>query len=217
MRGAIYYDAFNLYHAIDDLGQPHLKWCNLMRLGQLIARGHASSIDKAVFCTARFPGNPGKQARYHAYIKALEMVGVQIKFGHTTKEPISCKSCSHTWDQPREKETDINLSLSIFEDAMDDVFDIALLVTADTDQAATINALKRRFPHKKIMNVIPPKRHPSAHLASLCDKKFQLTARHLDDCTLPDILQKDGYKTLYRPIEYAPPQGWVHPDNRPKS
>lgn len=44
MRGAIYVDGFNLYHAISDLGMPHLKWLDLWRLGSLIARGHARTL-----------------------------------------------------------------------------------------------------------------------------------------------------------------------------
>ncbi|MFO1241201.1 MAG: hypothetical protein U1E64_12690 [Sphingomonadaceae bacterium] len=30
-RVIVYIDGFNLYHAIDDLGQPHLKWLTYVR------------------------------------------------------------------------------------------------------------------------------------------------------------------------------------------
>lgn len=216
MRGAIYYDGFNMYHAVDDLGQPHLKWCNLWKLGELVAKGHARSIEKAVFCTAYFPGDHGKRVRHEAYVRALALVGVETRFGHTTTEPIGCLGCGRRWDQPREKETDINLSLALIEDAFDDLYDVAFLVTADTDQASTIKVFRRRFPEKRIINVVPPGREPSKHLASLCHGKIKLRDRHFDDCALPALVIKEGERSVNRPFEYDPPEGWVHPDNRPQ-
>lgn len=218
MRGALYIDGFNLYHAVDDLAQPHLKWCNFWKLAQHVARGHAREIVKVVFCTAYFKGDHGKRTRHEALVNASSLVGVTTKLGHTTTEPMQCKdaSCGHRWDQPREKATDINLALSLFADACDDVFDVAFLLTADTDQAATVDFFKSRFPDKTIINVIPPGRAPSQHLADRTHKKIRLTADHFDLCALPEVVAVDGKKSVSRPPEYSPPEGWVHPDDRPK-
>lgn len=216
VRGAVYYDGFNLYHALDDLGVPYLKWCDLRRLGMLMARGKAASIEKAVFCTAYFPGDHGKRVRHEAYVNALAIADVETRLGHTTTEPMSCKSCDNRWSQPREKETDINLALSLFQDAVDDVFDVAFLVTADTDQASTVKFFRNRFHDKRIVNVVPPGRMPSTHLGSLCHDVVKLKHQHFDECALPAVVQRDGFKTVYRPHEYDPPVGWVHPDDRPK-
>jgi NYN domain len=215
VRGGIYYDGFNMYHAVDDIGKPYLKWCNLWKLGELVAKGHAKSIERAVFCTAYFPGDHGKRVRHEAYVNALKLVGVEPKFGHTTTEPMACNDCGRQWQQPREKETDINVALALFEDAIDDRYDVAFLVTADTDQASTIKAFRRRFPLKKIINVVPPGRVPSKHLADLCHNKVKLREQHFDECALPEAVMAQGQKTIYRPREYDPPVGWVHPDLRP--
>lgn len=218
MRGAIYIDGFNLYHAVDDLKIPHLKWCNFWRLGELMAKGHANPIVKVVFCTAYFKGNHGKRVRHERLVDAQTICNVTTKLGHTTVEPMACKApgCGYAWDQPREKATDINLALSLIADAHDDLFDVAFLVTADTDQAATVECFKSRFPQKRIINVIPPGREPSKHLADLCHGRVKLTANHLDACVMPALLQRDGFKSVHRPHEYDPPEGWVHPDDRPK-
>lgn len=205
----MYYDGFNLYHAVEDLRQPHLKWCDLRVLGELISRGHAKSIDKAVFCTAYFKGDAGKRFRHESYVNALKLRGVETKLGHTTTEPMSCHAhhCGRRWDQPREKETDINLSLAIFEDALDNVFDVAFVVTADTDQVATFRAVHLRFPQKRVIHVVPPGRQPAKHLHDNSYKKtvIKITASHMAQCLMPPLVMKDGERSINRPREYDPP------------
>lgn len=214
MRGAVYIDAFNLYHAIDDLNLNYLKWCNLWRLSETMMKGHAKPLVKVAWCTAYRSGNTGAQARHRALKKALESCGVDVTFGHEIAEPAQCHSCGATWTIPREKATDINLALTVYQDAVDDVFDVAFIVTADTDQAATFNFVKRRWPHKRVITVTPPGRAPSKHLVNLADGKLQITERMLDDSVLP-FLVGAGAATVTRPPEYDPPAGWVHPDDRP--
>lgn len=218
MRGALYVDGFNLYHAINDLCLPHLKWLNLWKLGEVIGRGHAKTLEKAVFCTAFFPGDHGKRVRHEAYVAALALAGVETRLGHTTKEPMECArhGCGHKWDAPREKQTDINVALSIYEDACHDLYDIALIVTADTDQVATLRAVRARFPLKRTMIVFPPGRPSSKHLRDHADYTFSLTAEHIDACVFPAIVVKEGHRTILRPREYAPPPEWIHPDQRPR-
>ncbi|MBW7838001.1 MAG: NYN domain-containing protein [Sphingomonadales bacterium] len=216
MRAAVYFDGYNLYHAVNDLGEPFLKWVNLWKLAEEMAKGHSRIIEKVVFCTAYFPGDTGKRARHEKYVNALKINGVTVLLGHTTKEPMDCKNCQHKWDAPREKETDINLALAIFDDAYQDVFDDAYIVTADTDQAATMKVLKSRFPNKRIFSVTPPGRPVAVHLRDLADHKVTITKNHLEACVMPRVLSRDGFAAVVRPDEYAPPGWWVHPKDRPR-
>lgn len=218
MRGALYVDGYNLYHAIDDLDQPYLKWLNLRKLGELLARGHSKTIERVVYCTAFFPGDHGKKTRHQNYIDALSCYQVETVIGHTTKEPMKCRlnSCGHQWDVHREKETDINLALSLYQDAVLDVYDIAFLVTADTDQVSTLKFMRKYYPTKKVFVIVPPMRDPSKHLRDLSAGTIKMTIDHLDQCVLPALVVQSGSRSVVRPHEYAPPEGWVHPDDRPK-
>jgi len=219
LRGAVYVDGFNLYHALAELKQPHLKWLNLRRLSEVIARGHATEIGEVVFCTAYFPGDTGKRARHRAYVDALRNVDVQTLIGHTTKEPMDCErekgGCGRKWDAPREKETDINVALAAFHGAMTNAYDVAFIVSADTDQVATFLHLRRYFPNKHLVSVVPPGRPVSAHLQSVAQKTFKLNTVHIDESVFPHLVTRDGLPAIRRPPEYAPPEGWVHPDERP--
>ena len=55
--------------------------------------------------------------------------------------------------------TDVNIAVHLLEDAYDGVFDTALLISADGDLAAPVEAVRRRFPTKRIIVVAPPDRH----------------------------------------------------------
>jgi hypothetical protein len=136
------------------------------------------------------------------------------KFGHETNEPAHCRGCGNQWTIPREKATDINLALAAYQDASDDIYDAAFIVTADTDQAATFAFIKERFPNKKLFTVTPPGREPSKYLTALADGKIKITERMLDDSALPAIVGT-GVNAIIRPVEYDPPLGWVHPSLRP--
>ena len=210
MRGAVYIDGFNLYHAISDLNLNYLKWLNLSALASLIARGHAREIERVVFCSAFFPGDTGKKARHRFYMQALEVVGVQTILGHAVRERMACadSACGYMWEENREKATDINLALAVAHDAWKGACEVFFLVTADTDQAATLAYLRDFFPEKKRIVVAPPGRPPSTHLSSLSHATIRLERRHLEQSLLPGLVHKDGLQGVLRPKEYDPPVGW---------
>ena len=214
-RAGIYVDGFNLYHALDDLGQPYLKWLSLWKLAERLAKARGYDVEKVVFCTAMFPGDFGKQKRHQAYNAAQKAFGVEVILGHTTKEPQDCKACGHRWDAPREKETDINVALSMFRDASGGKINVAYLVTADTDQAASLRFLRSCVPLVRRVVVTPPGRQKSKHLRDLADENRQLTIDDIDSCIMRDIVTPTQGRAIPRPATYAPPAGWVHPDDRP--
>jgi len=213
LRAAAYIDGFNLYHAIADLGQPYLKWCNLWRLTEIIIPRKTETVVKVTYCTAFYRGDERKNFRHRQYIQALENVGVTIVHGHYVHEDMACRACGSQWRKPTEKETDINLALSLYQDAVRDVYDKAYLVTADSDQAATARFFKEAFANKALITVAPPGRKHSAHIVSYANGRISLNEDHIDRSVFPALVM--GEKTAKRPDEYAPPAGWVHPDDRP--
>lgn len=215
LRGGVYVDGFNLYHAIDDLGQPYLKWLSLRRLSKIFARGHAHSIDHIVFGTAFFPNDFAKRKRHEKYISALKSESVAVLEGHITPEPNHCRACGHKWDRPREKESDINVALSMYHHALTGMIDVAFLISADTDQAATLRFMKLNCPKVKRVVVTPPGRQKSKHLRDLSDANLQITLNDLDNSVFPMMFTAPSGKLIVGPAEYAPPAGWVHPDVRP--
>ena len=212
LRSALYVDGFNLYHAIKDLNEPFLKWCNLWQLGEILIPSKTEKLVKVVFCTAYYPGDSQKRWRHEQYINALTNVGVRCVFGHYIHERRDCRECRYSWEQPTEKASDLNLGLSLITDARDDVFDRAYLLTADSDQAATAKFLRDTVPKKSLITVAPPGRNFSSNIEKYAEGRIALSRDHLERSLFPQVvLSGSGEKPGRRPREYDPPQGWVHP------
>lgn len=213
-NAALYVDGFNFYHAVNELGENFLKWCNLWRLGELLVPSRDEKLVKVVYCTAFYPGDERKRWRHEQYIKALMLKNVSSIMGHYVHEPRKCNSCERTWRHPTEKETDINVALALMNDAHANVFETAYLLTADSDQAANACSFKQLFPGKKIITVAPPGRNFSSHIQKYCDGRIALNRDHLDKCVMK-ALEDDGRTAIRRPREYDPPHEWIHPERRP--
>jgi hypothetical protein len=206
-RAAVYIDGFNLYHPIREMNEPFLKWCNLWRLSELLCINNGLNLAKVVFCTAMPLHNPESLGRHRRFNNAQAASGVSVVEGHYVfNDEIGRHS---------EKQSDINVALSLMMDAVDDVYDWAILVSADSDQAATARFLKDRFPDKKLALVAPPDRKPPSKALPYADLDFTISKDLIERSLLPNFVPSPG-GFIRRPREYDPPDGWLAPDQRPK-
>jgi hypothetical protein len=217
-RAAFYIDGFNFYHAVNDLGQNHLKWIDLWQLGENLIPKRTERLVKVVFCTAynKNPAKFGSLTRHQKYVKALKHLGVTCVLGHYIKEPRDCRGCGRSWEDDSEKQSDINVALHMFHDAHVGAVEHAYLLTADSDQTATVKFMKEQCPACRITSVAPPDRNFSTNILPHTDGKIALTAANLERVVLPRAIigrNAAGQQALIveRPPEYAPPAGWVKP------
>lgn len=204
IRAAVYIDGFNLYHAIDDLGVPHLKWVNLFELSRQIVR-NGEDVVRVVWCTAVNTKNTQKMLRWREYKKAQVWAGVVCVEGHFTEEPRRCHQ-GHNYLHPTEKEGDVNLAINLISDAHLDVFDVAYLVTADSDQLATMKMFKERFPGKTIISVAPPGRNHSKAIIAHSHGTKIIHKEAIEASVFPGAtIIENGTLIARRPQPYAPP------------
>lgn len=215
-RAALYVDGFNLFHALKDLGEPHLKWLDLVALGRLIIPQRSEELVSVVYCSAYYPGDSQKRWRHDMYLNSLRIRGVRPAMGHYVTNPMDCRSCGAAWDAPTEKEGDINVAIHLINDAWRGLYDHAYLLSADSDQAATTRLFKTQFPHLKITAVSPPNRNFSYDVTRHCTGKIALDKTHIERCLLPSVVMaKDGSNNHgRRPREYDPPEGWTAPSQQ---
>jgi hypothetical protein len=209
-RVAVYYDGFNLYHAVDAYKRPYLKWLDLKALAKAISHSD-EVIKRVVWCSAFRPQSKSKLKRHEDYMKALQTRGVVCRIGHFVTAVDGCNACGHQWHLSIEKQGDVNLGLSIAADAEDDLFDVCYLVTADGDHAATARYLKERFPKKKLVLVCPPGRFPNKHILPFADRVIEIERDHLEASLLPQMTKYREKllappKVIERPEAYDPPE-----------
>lgn len=205
-RAALYIDGFNLYHPIHERGEPWLKWVSLWKLGEIFCRPKRLKLVKVVFCTAVPQDDPDKRDRHNTFNAVQLAQGVAILRGHHVVDSAGKRS---------EKQSDINVALSLMMDAQDNVFDWAFLLSADSDQAATARFFCERHPNKKLVGIAPPTKTVSDKMLPYCASHFVMSVDHLEEAVMPEYVQgRSGL--IRRPALYAPPTWWMHPDNRPK-
>jgi hypothetical protein len=186
--------------------EPFLKWCDLRRLSELLCTPLGLRLTKVVFCTALPLHNQGSLGRHRTFNNAQIARGVQVHEGHYIfNEEIGRHS---------EKQSDINVALSLILDGVDDVYDCAFLVSADSDQAATARVFKERFPHKKLALVAPPSRKPPEKARPYADFAFSITKEQIERALLPAFVPTRDGRYIRRPAEDDPPEWWLPPDER---
>lgn len=208
LAAGIYVDGFNLYHGINKLQEPWLKWLSLWRLGERIAVREKAKLARAVFCTA-IPDHVPQDARerHMRYNAALRATGVEVIQGHYIFDSDKQKYT--------EKQSDLNTGLELLADAEDGQIQIAILVSADSDQAATGRIFKKRHPDKRLVVAVPPGQAVPQKLQAFADSIFQISKAHIDICALPEVIQGKT-SAIRRPDAYQPPSWWMHPDERPQ-
>ena len=148
-------------------------------------------------------GNPDKARRQARYIEARQTrEHIEIDYGHFLSKTASCYRCGRQWAQNEEKRTDVNIAVLMLEDAYDDRFDTAVIISGDSDLTAPIQAVRRRFRDKRVLVAFPPKRY-SKELGRVADHAFRIFARNIRASRLPPSVTTSDGTTLMAP------QGWL--------
>ena len=169
---------------------------------------NALQLMKVTFCTAIPDHLTDSRDRHNTYNNALAAKGVRIVKGHHVYDPTAKKYS--------EKQSDINVALCLILDGIDDLYDWAFLVSADSDQAATARHFSERLPHKKLVSVAPPKKPVPKKSIPYSYKHFALTKQMIEEAVMPAFVETPRGTFIRRPVTYAPPDSWVHPKDRPK-
>ena len=83
---------------------------------------------------------------------------VRLIEGHFQDKFRECRNCGARWVVYEEKEADVNIAIAMPTDAARDVYDTALLISADSDLRPAIAAVKRLRVGKRIVAAFPLRR-----------------------------------------------------------
>lgn len=202
-RVIAYVDGFNLYFGLKNAGFKRLYWLdvsalagNLLKPGQTLAATH--------YFTARIRDNGRNTAdrkRQGDYLEALGLSATSIQFGHYLEKQRSCRKCRAAWTDYEEKMTDVNIAIQLLTDAFDDSFDVALVMSGDSDLTTPIRRVRERFPNKRVIVAFPPKRH-SAELKKVANGHLVIGEDKLRASQLPEQITKPDGFVLARPTTW---------------
>lgn len=176
----IYIDGFNLYYGVRSLGQFY-KWLDVEVLANSFIK--SSNVEVGVkYFTAKLNGNNENVYRQAIYLNALEKHCPKTKIikGFFTKAR-KCKHCDVKNNE--EKQTDVNIACEIMQDCCEDNFDIAYLVSGDSDLVAPVREVLKSG---KIMIIAFPPNRKSKELIEVSTNYFDIKEYRLKKCQLPD-------------------------------
>jgi len=197
-RVIAYIDGFNLYFGLKSKGWQRYYWLNLKKLAQSLLTKNQNLVATKYF-TSRVSKPPEKSRRQAIYIEALETLDdFQIYYGHYISGTIECNKCGNIIPKPSEKMTDVNIAVEMLGDAFQDLFDKALLISADSDLTGPIRKMRQLFPAKKVVVAFPPARY-SFSLEKVANASFIIGRKKIADSLFPDeVIKADGF-VLKRP------------------
>ncbi len=137
------------------------------------------------------------------YLEALETLpDLSLHYGAYITKEHRCPTCGATTRTFEEKMTDVNIAVEMLSDAQDNAFDTAIVISADGDLTGPINAVRRRYPEKRVVVAFPPARNSIA-LRNAANGHFNIGQNAVRNSQLPEQIAKSDGHILKRPPSWA--------------
>lgn len=194
-----YIDGFNLYHGLKDKHGRKYLWLDLeLLVNRLLLPDQV--FNRARYFTASVRNDTKAEFRQRTYLNALaaHCKYVTTVEGRFQEKEMGCHKCGARWRSYEEKETDISIAIAMIEDAVKGDFDVALVISADSDLVPAIKAVKRLRPSATVVCVFPPKRR-SDELRRAADAAFPLGEGIIRKSLLPETVTRRDGQVFTRP------------------
>jgi uncharacterized LabA/DUF88 family protein len=206
-RVAVYIDGFNLYFGIRESGWGRYLWLDLGAFSRALLKDGQELVAIKYF-TARIARPESKRQRQNTYLEALGTLDKRlfsIAYGNYQQNQSICQRCGLPSDVPNEKQTDVNIAVAMLTDAYLDKFDVALLVSADSDLCPVIAAIRALKSNKRVIVMFPPGR-ASKELRGVASACFTIGRAKLGQSQFPNVVRAtDGF-------EHQKPDLWDQAD-----
>jgi uncharacterized LabA/DUF88 family protein len=200
-RVITYIDGFNLYFGLKSQRWERYLWLDVEALSRNLLKTD-QTLTHAKYFTARISAPPDKVKRQSTYIDAIgTLQSTTVRYGHYLTTPRTCPKCRFVYNAPQEKMTDVNIAVELLQDAFLDVFDTAILISADSDLIAPVAAVKRLFPSKRVVVACPPGRS-SVDLCKAAHAYMRIGHGVIQKSQFPDAVATASGFILRRPSSW---------------
>ncbi len=212
-RITFYVDGFNFYFGIKRARKADAIWgkCYWIDMVKLCGSflGENQCLEKVVYFTAS-PLSPEKNSRQSAFLNANKLINgdkFEVVRGKYMEKSVDCPYCHAVISKPEEKKTDVNISVRMLADCMENKTDIVALVSADSDLIPPLEYIQRLFPQKRIKVYFPPSNYSNDLKDNMLQHRSKpvLMKNNLNrfiKSMMPDVVT-DGVKI------YSIPEKWV--------
>lgn len=198
----VYVDGFNLYYG--SLKKTPYKWLDVCKLCTLMLP--TDTIQSIKFFTANVSARPHDKhlpTRQQIYFRALKTIpNLSVIYGHflthsvpmilTGSDPIK-----RVWvDKTEEKGSDVNLAAHLLHDGFKQLFDVAVIVTNDSDLAEPVRMIRQVL--NLPVGILNPHSMHSRTLQQHASFVKRIRQSHLIASQFPDKMT-DGKGEFHKP------------------
>jgi uncharacterized LabA/DUF88 family protein len=234
-RARVYIDGFNFYYAAFVEGDwDRLKWLDLVAFSKCLVP--SMTIDHVRYFTAQVkprPDDPNAHIRQGIYLNALRTLSpLSIHMGsfskhevpmHLAPAPVAGKQPDIVYREVggphrawvyklEEKGSDVNLATFLLREAFKKLYDVAVVVSDDSDLFEPVKMVQKEFGREVIVARVPRYSRVGGkkeERGSVFDGKVafikDVRRAYLADSQLPVTLQDHDGKVIARPVEWGPP------------
>jgi hypothetical protein len=204
-RVIVYIDGLNLYYGV--LQQtPSVKWLDIERLCKLLRPNDDLRLIKY------FGAPVAGSADQAVYLRALATLPkVQVILGKFKRKNVKCGviGCSHSSSKwftvPEEKRTDVNIAVSMVDDAYQNACDHFVVMSGDSDLVPGLATVRQRFANKTITVYVPsrnPIRAAAIELRAAAHRARELPLILLAKAQFPNSFSDGSGGVLTRPVAW---------------
>lgn len=172
MKASVYVDGFNLYYGA--LKNTPYRWLDIAKLCQiLLPHDNITQIKYFTALVNPRPTDPNQLTRQQTYLRALQTIpNLEIIYGHFLTHEVMMPLAPPKRGYARvlkteEKGSDVNLALHLLSDGYKGVYDVAIIISNDSDLLSPIQFVKKELGKK--IGILNPQKHPSKVLTGNAD------------------------------------------------
>lgn len=207
MNTFVYIDGFNLYYGAVK-GTP-FKWLNLSVLcNNLLSNFKIAKIKYYTAKVSARPSDPGQPVRQQTYFRALQTLpNLEIIYGQFLQNKVRMMLANPPKRGKRfaevikteEKGSDVNIATHMIHDGHLGRYDVAVLVSNDSDLAEPVRIIRHEL--NKTIGMLNPHKHPSHELKKYVMFMKPIRKGVLGASQFPQTLQ-DADGTFHKPEEW---------------
>lgn len=197
-----YVDGHNLYYGLREKGWRRYYWLNIQALVQQLLDPDQTLVQTKYFTTVvKRPAD--KRRRQGTFLDALMTLDdFHIYYGKFLSDTVTCRNCGDTYETHHEKMTDVNIAVEMLADAFRNRFDVALLISADSDLAGVIREIQSLPSPRKIVVVFPPGRSSYELKQATGGEYIHIDRAMLAKSQFPNQVTKPDGFVLHRPTRW---------------